>query len=98
MISDDELYSLSLKFGIWLFILILAYGFLQLNFFDTNETKAELVDEVEKKIKTEEEIDNLIKKETKKSKKQIDFIFIFLLDVKSLYDTNVLQVNTTALK
>ncbi|GMM42237.1 hypothetical protein DAHU10_031470 [Hanseniaspora uvarum] len=69
MISDDELYSLSLKFGIWLFILILAYGFLQLNFFDTNETKAELVDEVEKKIKTEEEIDNLIKKETKKSKK-----------------------------
>ncbi|KAL6943382.1 hypothetical protein ACO0OE_003270 [Hanseniaspora uvarum] len=60
MISDDELYSLSLKF---------AYGFLQLNFFDTNETKAELVDEVEKKIKTEEEIDNLIKKETKKSKK-----------------------------
>ena len=69
MISDDELYSLSLKFGIWLFILILAYGFLQLNFFDTNETKAELVDEVEKKIKTEKEIDNLIKKETKKSKK-----------------------------
>jgi len=69
MISDDELYSLSLKFGIWLFILILAYGFLQLNFFDTNETKAELVDDVEKKIKTEEEIDNLIKKETKKSKK-----------------------------
>lgn len=69
MITDDELYSLSLKFGIWLFILILAYGFLQINFFENDETKAEVVDEVEKVKDTNKKIDNLIKKETKKSKK-----------------------------
>lgn len=69
MITDDELYSLSLKFGIWLFILILAYGFLQINFFENDETKAEVVDEAEKVKDTNKKIDNLIKKETKKSKK-----------------------------
>lgn len=69
MITDDELYSLSLKFGIWLFILILAYGFLQINFFENDETKAEVVDEIEKVKDTNKKIDNLIKKETKKSKK-----------------------------
>ena len=69
MITDDELYNLSLKFGIWLFILILAYGFLQINFFENDETKAEIVDEVEKAKDTNKKIDNLIKKEIKNSKK-----------------------------
>lgn len=68
MISDDELYNLSLKFGIWLFILILAYGFLQINFL-TESKESELIDETEKDIKIENEIDDLIKKESKKSKK-----------------------------
>ncbi|CAI8491336.1 hypothetical protein ACO0OL_003398 [Hanseniaspora opuntiae] len=68
MISDDELYNLSLKFGIWLFILILAYGFLQINFL-TESKESELIDETEKGIKIENEIDDLIKKESKKSKK-----------------------------
>lgn len=68
MISDDELYSLSLKFGIWLFILILAYGFLQINFFNEDK-QGELIDDSEKHIKIENEIDDLIKKESKKSKK-----------------------------
>jgi hypothetical protein len=68
MISDDELYNLSLKFGIWLFILILAYGFLQINFL-TESKESELIDETEKGMKIENEIDDLIKKESKKSKK-----------------------------
>lgn len=68
MISDDELYNLSLKFGIWLFILILAYGFLQINFLTENK-ESEVIDETEKGIKIENEIDDLIKKESKKSKK-----------------------------
>lgn len=68
MISDDELYNLSLKFGIWLFVLILAYGFLQINFLSENK-ESEVIDEPERSMKIDNEIDDLIKKESKKSKK-----------------------------
>lgn len=58
MISDDELYNLSLKFGICLFVLILVYGFISVNFLDANSnelvkntTDIEEIEEDEKDIK-----------------------------------------------
>lgn len=36
MISDGDLYNLSLKFGVCLFVLILVYGFINVNFLEEN--------------------------------------------------------------
>lgn len=58
MISDDELYNLSLKFGVCLFVLILLYGFISVNFLETDSsdvlkdtTALEELDDGEKDIK-----------------------------------------------
>ncbi|XBW38785.1 hypothetical protein QEN19_004369 [Hanseniaspora menglaensis] len=39
MISDNELHNLSLQFGILLFILILIYGFVTVNFLEEEKEK-----------------------------------------------------------
>lgn len=85
MISDDELYNLSLKFGIWLFILILAYGFLQINFL-TESKESELIDETEKGIKIENEIDDLIKKESKRVRNRVIYMKHHIFFFSKVYD------------
>ncbi|KAL6930180.1 hypothetical protein ACO0SA_001587 [Hanseniaspora valbyensis] len=65
MISDNELYSLTLKFGICLFVLIIVYGFISVNFLEQKE--GEFVEEPESDELLEEVV--LEEKQTKKGKK-----------------------------
>lgn len=65
MISDDELYSLTLKFGICLFVLIIVYGFISVNFLEQKD--GESVEEPESDELLEEVV--LEEKQTKKGKK-----------------------------